>query len=142
MSNSPRAENSTQLVFCRENVDPDKVSHLLGFSPSEAVRVGEPLTYSNGFSRASHLGIWKLELPGARGVDSVEEQIVQWLILLEPLSSAFMQLKVLGYEPYLDCKTSRGSLSLCVDPEVLVRLGNLSIALSVWLYEQSPETDA
>jgi len=142
MSNFPPAKNSTRLVFCRENVDPEEVSHLLGLVPSEAVRVGEPLSYGNGYARESHLGIWKLELPGACGADSVEEQIVQWLMLLEPLAGAFEQLKQMGYEPYLDCKASQGALSLCVDPEVLVRIGNLNIALSVWLYEQSTANDA
>ena len=142
MGNISEAENSTRLVFCRENVDPGEISRLLGLSPSEAVRVGEPLSYGNGYTRASHLGIWKLELPGVCGADSVEEQIVQWLMLLEPLTGAFKQLKEMGYEPYLECKASQGSLSLCVDPEVLSRLGHLNIALSVWLYEQSTANDA
>lgn len=137
MGDIPQTENSTRLIFCRESVDPGEVSQLLGLSPSRAVRVGEPLTYDSGYTRASHLGIWELELPGAFGADCVEEQITRWLMLLEPLTSAFKQLHEAGYRPYLDCKASRGSLSLCVDPEVLVRLGNLKIALSVWLYEQS-----
>lgn len=141
MGNIPQTENSTQLVFCRENVDPREVSRLLGLAPSEAVRVGEPLIYGNSYTRASHLGIWKLELPAVFGANSVEEKITQWLVLLEPLTSAFKQLNQLGYRPYLDCKAAQGSLSLCVAPEVLVRLGNLHIALSVWLFEQSAVND-
>jgi hypothetical protein len=34
--------NQTQLVFCRENVDPDFVTRLLGLNPSEALKVGDP----------------------------------------------------------------------------------------------------
>lgn len=142
MGNDPQSRSSTQLVFCRENVDPSDVTRLLGLAPSEAVHVGEPLRYDNECVRASHIGIWKLWLPDAYDADSVEEQIAQWLVLLEPLASAFGRLKELGYTPYLDCKASQGSLSLCVDPEVLVRLGRLNIALSVWLYEQSSSSDA
>ena len=123
MGNVPQAENLTQLVFCRENVDPGEVSRLLGLTPSESVRIGEPLKYGNGYSRTSHLGIWKLELRPVSDLDSVEEQILQWLALLEPRRSAFEQFQHMGYRPYLDCKASEGSLSLCVDPEVLVQLG-------------------
>jgi hypothetical protein len=137
MGNIPQAGNSTQLVFCRENVDPAEVSRLLGLTPSEAMRVGEPLAYGNGYTSSSHLGIWKFELPGSCATDSIEDQIGQWLVLLEPRNLAFNQLHEMGYRPYLDCRAGEGSRSLCVDPEVLGRLGGLNIALSVWLYEES-----
>lgn len=32
--------NVTQLVFCRENVDPDVVSQMLDLAPSESLKVG------------------------------------------------------------------------------------------------------
>lgn len=142
MGNIPQSTNSTQLVFCSENVDPSEVNQLLGLSPSEAVCVGEPLNYGNGYTRSSHLGIWKSDLPEGCGTDSVEEQILQWLALLEPRIDAFKQLHKEGHRPYLDCKAAGGSLSLCIDPEVLVRLGTLNVSLSIWLYEQPPANEA
>jgi len=66
----------------------------------------------------------------------VEEQIEEWLKLLEPKANAFAGLRKMGYRPYLDCQAAAGALSLCVDPALLSRLGALDIALSVWLYEQ------
>ena len=142
MGNVPQSVNSTQLIFCRETVDPREVSRALGLTPTESVCVGEPLRYGHGYTRASHLGIWKLDLPEGCGTDSVEEQILQWLVLLEPRVGALKELHETGHRPYLDCKAAEGSLSLCMDPEVLVRLGNLNVALSVWLYEQPAANEA
>ena len=136
MDASVQIENSTQLVFCRENVNPEVVTQLLNLSPSESVKVGDPAEYQNGHRYTSHLGIWKLNFPNSSLGLTVEDQISQWLELLKPKSAALNQLKNEGYCPYLDCKAAPGSLSLCVDPELLVGLGELNIALSVWLYEQ------
>ena len=126
------ASNSTQLVFCRENVDPDIVSKLLDMAPSEAVRVGELIGVDG---RASHLGIWKLDLPNS-SEQTVEEQISRWVALLRPNSTGLSRLRDMGYAPYLDCQAEAGSLSLCIEPDSLVSLGQLKISLSIWLYEK------
>ena len=134
--------NSTQLIFCNKDVNPNDVTRLLGLTPSESVSVGDTAVRDNGHQYISHLGIWKHHLINADFTHTVEEQIAQWLKLLEPKSAALSQLKALGYRPYLDCKADQGSLSLCVEPDLLVQLGKLNIALSVWLYEQSPTVEA
>ena len=128
--------NTTQLVFCRENVNPDVVSEMLGLVPSEAVKVGEAAEHLNGAWYTSHLGIWKLDLPNAGTDQTVETQIGLWVELLRPKSVGLSQLRGMGYCPYLDCKADAGSLSICVEPELLVSLGQLNVSLSVWLYEQ------
>jgi hypothetical protein len=81
MSRSSRqAGHVSSLVFCRENVDPDFVTAELGLQPNSTQRVGEPLRYAGGAEiPSSHLGIWKLELPGGVARDSVEEQIDLWI---------------------------------------------------------------
>lgn len=136
MNASAKIENSTQLVFCREDVDPDMVTRLLDLTPSESVKVGDSVEDENGHRYSSHLGIWKLDLPNVNINHTVEDQIGHWIALLQPRSAALSHLKGLGYSPYLSCKAAPGSLSLCIEPELLVRLGNLNIALSIWLYEQ------
>jgi FMN phosphatase YigB (HAD superfamily) len=128
--------SSTQLVFCSTDVKPEVITDLLGLTPSHSVSVGDTVEYENGHRRSSHLGIWKLDLPNANSEHTVEEQLAQWIDLLRPRSSALSQLKELGYRPYLDCKAGVGSLSLCIEPLLLMQLGELNVCLSVWLYEQ------
>jgi uncharacterized protein DUF4279 len=138
--NSPVSSgNQTSLVFCHDKVDPDLVTQLLDLSPSEAQHVGDIGRYEwNGQQYVSHVGLWKLRLPVADDSQTVEDQLVLWVELLRPKSAALGRLRELGYSPYIDCKAESRSLSLCIDPEVLTALGALSVALSVWLYEQSP----
>ncbi|MCC6142063.1 MAG: DUF4279 domain-containing protein [Nitrospira sp.] len=142
MSASSRVANSTQLVFCRENVNPDLVTRLLGLIPSISVKVGDLAEHENGHQYSSHLGIWKLDLPTASSDDPVEDQIGQWIELLQPRLKALCQLKELGYSPYLDCMAKTKSLSLCIEPELLGQLSKLNISLSIWLYEPSGASSA
>lgn len=128
--------NATQLVFCRENVDPNVVSRMLDLAPTESVKVGEPAERLNGARYISHLGTWKLDLPKANTDQTVEEQIGLWVELLRPKSLALKELRGMGYCPYLDCKAEAGSLSLCIEPDLLASLGELHVSLSIWLYEQ------
>jgi len=134
MNNMPKG-NVTHLVFCREDVEPDVVTRILGLEPTESVRVGDPAKYDNGSEYSSHLGIWKLELEDANLSETVEDQISRWVSLLEPKIEQLNQLKELGYSPYLDCIAEPDSLSLCIAPCSLLKLGELNISLSVWLYE-------
>jgi hypothetical protein len=130
--------NETYLVFCRDNVDPDVVTRILELSPSESLHVGDTGHYEwNGQPYVSQVGLWKLRLPGADNTQRVEDQISGWIELLRPKSTALGLLRELGYNPYIDCRAEPGSLSLCIDPEVLTALGALNVALSVWLHEQA-----
>lgn len=122
--------NSTTLTFCRQDVDPEMVTRLLNWVPSESYKVGDA---RNG--RVSAVGLWQLALPNADPADTVEMQLAQWLDLLRGKSEAFHTLHQTGYSPYLDCKAESRSLSLCIDPDILTELGSLQIALSIWLYE-------
>lgn len=139
MSNAPQTGNRTRLVFCNQDVDPARVTELLGLVPSEAVRIGEPLRYENGYERASQLGIWRLELSRQSDAEPVEAQPGQWLHLLEPRADGFRELAIEGYEPYLECRADAGSLSICVPAEILGRLSALHLSLSAWVYESPSE---
>lgn len=127
--------NQTQLVFCRENVDPELVTQLLGFAPSEALKVGEPTRIWGATEAPSQMGVWKLDLPGPTSGDTVEEQLARWVELLQPKAEALANLRAADYAPYIDCKAERGSLSLCIEPALLSALGQLDVSLSIWLYE-------
>ena len=135
MSPLDHTRNQTQLVFCRENVDPDFVTRLLGLSPSEALKVGDPTKIWNGPEAPSQMGVWKLDLPEVRESDTIEEQLSRWVDLLQPRAAALASLRDAGYAPYIDCKAERGSLSLCIEPTLLSALGQVSVSLSIWLYE-------
>jgi len=127
--------NQTQLVFCRENVDPDLVTELLGLSPSEALKIGDITRIWGGPEATSQMGVWKLDLPDPQSGDTVEEQLTRWVELLEPKAAALAKLRAADYAPYIDCNAERGSLSLCFDPAQLLALGRMGVSLSIWLYE-------
>ena len=74
-----------------------------------------------------------LNLPKANADQIVEEEIGLWVELLRPKSLALNELMGKGYCPYLDCKAEEGSLSLCIESDLLASLGELNIALSIWL---------
>lgn len=127
--------NQTQLVFCRENVDPDFITERLGFVPSEALKVGDLTENWGGPQTPSEMGLWKLDLPGLALSDTVEEQLARWVELLQPKTEALLNLRAADYAPYIDCKAERRSLSLCIEPALLSALGQLGVSLSIWLYE-------
>lgn len=126
--------NCTELIFCRDTVDPDFVTNTLGLRPTQSYKVGDVVAIGD-IERPSAVGMWKLRLDDCQAVETVEEQLGRWLKLLSTKSERMNHLRQLGYSPYLDCRAEKGSLSLCVDPETLAGLGGLGIALSVWLYE-------
>lgn len=130
--------NCTELTFCRDTVDPDLVTRTLELQPTLSYKVGDVIAVGQ-VERPSAVGMWKLRLPEVQAVGTVEEQLVRWLALLGTKSGRMSHLRQLGYSPYLDCRAESGSLSLCVDPDVLTGLGALGIALSVWFYE-APST--
>ena len=127
--------NQTQLVFCRENVDPDLVTRLLGFTPSEKLKVGDITRIWGGPETPSQMGVWKLDLPGLASGDTVEEQLARWVGLLQPKAEALVSLRAADYAPYIDCKAEPRSLSLCIEPTLLSALGQMGVSLSIWLYE-------
>ena len=130
-----REMNLTQLVFCRENVDPDFVTRQLGLIPTESLRVGDETTIGGRPGFLSRVGLWKLSLPNESGERTIEEQLAQWTGLLQSRVQVLRELREAGYSPYLDCRAERGSQSLCIDPAILAALGTLSVSLSIWLYE-------
>jgi hypothetical protein len=130
------SNNITQLVFCRDNVDPDVVTERLGLEPSESLRLGERAATGVRAGSASSVGLWKLDLPEASEDLTVEQQLEKWVVLLQPKVAALSSLRLEGYAPYLDCRAEQGSLSLCIAPGLLTSLGELSVSLSIWLYEQ------
>lgn len=132
--------NSTELVFCRDTVDPDFVTHTLGLRPTLSYKVGDVVAIGS-IERPSDVGMWKLRLDDSQAVGTVEDQLGRWVMLLSTKSEHMNRLRQLGYSPYLDCRAEKGSLSLCVDAEILTGLGVLGIALSVWLYE-APATES
>ena len=129
-------QNLTQLVFCRDNVNPDLVTSRLGLKPSEVLKLGELAKTGVRAGSPSTVGLWKLDLPVAGEDLTVEDQLTKWVKILQPRSSALKNLRQEGYAPYLDCRAESGSLSLCISPCLLTALGELNVALSIWLYEQ------
>ena len=126
--------NCTELTFCRDTVDPDLVTRTLELQPTLSYKVGDVVAVGQ-IERPSAVGMWKLRLPEVQAIGTVEEQLARWVTLLRTKSGRMSNLRQLGYSPYLDCRAESGSLSLCVDPDILAGLGTLGIALSVWLYE-------
>jgi hypothetical protein len=130
-----RSRNQSQLVFCRENVDPDFVTQIMGLVPTEALTVGDPTRIWGGPEVPSQVGVWKLDLPGSSDGVTIEDQLARWVDLLRPKTAALSKLRSADYAPYFDCKAEQGSGALCIDPELLSALGHVGVSLSIWLYE-------
>ena len=129
--------NITWLVFRRPEVDPDQVTEIPGLQPSETLRVGEIYPWYGG-ERVSDVGSWKLRLKPRHYYDRIEDQLEDWIQLLQPKADALRRLHDFGYGGYIDGKAASRSLSVCIEPAVLTALGELGLALDIWLYEQSP----
>lgn len=127
-------DNRTELIFCRDTVDPDFVTQTLALQPAQSYKVGDVVPVGD-IDRPATVGLWKLCLPDCQSIETVEEQLGRWVTFLSTKIEHIARLRQVGYEPYLDCRAESSSLSLCVDPEVLTGLGALGIALSIWLYE-------
>lgn len=125
MKTDTSSDSTTTLVFCRPGVDSSFITRTLGIQPTESKAAIDP----------SDIGTWKLSINMLAESNTIEAQIGEWLHFLEPRGEALASLLGLGYSPYLDCRAEPRSLSLCIEPENLIRLGKLGISLSVWLYE-------
>ena len=123
--------NFTELIFCRENVDPNIITRLLDISPTESRAVGELIRDGARSGQTSHLGLWKANLPNLSPQLSIEDQLSKWVEFLEPKVAAFERLRELDYHGYIDCKPASASLSLCIEPELLMELAKLNVALSI-----------
>jgi hypothetical protein len=135
MKVSPKFGLVTRLVFCSEDVDPEVVTKTLGFTPTFSQRVGEAAADWEGREYTAHLGTWKLKLPGEVENLPLEQQLEQWLTVLEPKSAALGHLNGLGYRGYIDCPGHEADLSAYLEPPLMKRLGELTVGVSIWLYE-------
>ena len=93
--------NTTQLVFCRDNVDPDVVTDRLGFRPSEALKLGETASTGVGAGSPSSVGLWKLDLPEAGEDLTVEDQLsfsmqFMWRVIFTACRDISRQWRLLG----------------------------------------------
>lgn len=141
MKKAPPFGRRSSLVFCDAAVDPAVVTHTLGVAPSFEQSVGEIAEYWNGHERASQLGTWKLTLSDDFEIEPVETQIRHWLPLLEAKATQLSKLVDSGYHPYLDCPGNSEDLSVYLEPALLLRLANLRIGLSIWLYAPPSEAE-
>ena len=124
-----------------EELDPFEISEILGIEPSTSYKKGEQITSTTkkgkllmmGFRR---FGFWSINSEEKEN-KSLEQHIKNLLILLEPLKDELTELLNKGYEMDFFCGIFSDGCpqsGFDIEPDVLLKLGQLNIKLDVCLY--------
>ena len=125
---------SVGFRFGAPDLDPDKISSLLGLQPSRSYRTGElrPLKHGRfaGQSFPQRIGVWLLDSP-LPGKAEAEEHLVWLLDQLEPRMAEVHQVIESGAKAdfYLGLITECGQGGCILTPELLRRLGRFGVEL-------------
>ncbi len=136
---------SALLIILGRDLDPDRVSGLLGIQPDQAWRRGErqsikmPDGSVRQFKSVHTRGGWKAWLKGAVRRRSLSSQVRLWCRRLLPKRRAVQELQALGYPVTIDCcALAPGFVHL--DAEVHRQLADLGVSLDITIYrsQESP----
>ena len=132
------------LIVLGSDLDPDRVSGLLGIRPDQAWRRGErkfiKMPSSVRQFRSVHTrGGWKAWLKGAVRRRSLSSQVRFWCRRLLAKRAAVLKLQRLGYSVVIDCCVGAPDV-FSFDAELLRQLGALKVGLDLTLYrsQESP----
>jgi hypothetical protein len=127
--------SSATLRISGDDLDPDRVTELLGCTPTKAQRKGDTFTNpTSGYTRTAKVGMWRLEAAD-RMPEDLDGQIAEILSKLTPALDVWRALSE-RYELDLFCgffldKTNEG---LDVSSESLLALGQRGISLGMDIY--------
>ena len=125
------------LIILGHDLDPDKVTQILGLVPSQAWRKGENKKYTRADSTIAlddtvhEWGGWKLWLSDEIRKMPLEAQIDHWLRTLKEHSTEIKALKVQGNEIIIDCFLATKSHLLYLPSELQAQFVELGADLEV-----------
>ena len=127
------------LRFFGDDLDPDKISTLLGATPTEAYRKGDELVGLTGRVRIANTDSWRLKA-ARREPEDLEAQVFELLDRLSQDLEVWGKLSV-RYKPDLFCGIFMSSSNdgLTLSPKALLVLGQRGIALDLDIYDASAD---
>lgn len=142
MSQRESAYCSSKLYIWNDDLDPDRVSGLLGIEPDIAWRRGERKLVSDPEGRMKVIGdvhkrgCWcKATGPEDRRQD-ISVQLERWCECLSQRRAQLETLNAEGNEIYIDCYISHGPIVVVDLPAMLLaRLGALGIGVKLNFYD-------
>jgi len=138
---------TSTFLITAEVLEPAEISTLLKLQPSRSWRRGRATTVHNKDGSVRALGGrhensgWKLFADPSWIERPLEEQLDDWLSLLQPRGAALRQLSERGYSCNLDVFITEPENVTCrFEPRILQALGELGVGilLSVEVMEQAP----
>lgn len=127
------------LRFFGDDLKPERISALLGATPSESCTKGQELIgRSTGKVRIANTGSWRLEAKG-REPEDLEAQVFELLGQLTDDLAVWESLSV--YKPDLFCGIFMASSNdgLPLSARALLALGQRGIALDLDIYDHTDD---
>lgn len=125
------------LRLFHEDLDPDRVSRLLGVQPTKGHRRDD---LRPGGASPYRTGMWSLSTEDLGSLD-IREHLDHLLDVAEPRADALAQLRLAGTRQDVFCywATTDGQGGPALDPEQMGRLANLGLAISFDCYVLKPD---
>jgi len=121
---------SATLMILGYDLDPTKITQLLGMHPSQSWRAGEEKKLARG--SFYEWGGWKCF--GEKSNDSLELKIKSWLARLEGLQQEFSQINSFGWRCSLDCFLAFDSVtSLRLSQDLILKASEFSLEIDICL---------
>jgi hypothetical protein len=138
MSETPEYVGSVSLVVTGRTLDPDSVTQLLGITPSESWRAGEPLEVSGHLIKtARDEGGWKYHFDRDRRDASVEFQLEAWTHILHDKTDALKHLRSEGNYCRLSWFAASGAtVSIVIPSEMQLELARLGLDWEISIFLQ------
>lgn len=129
-----RHETECSFRIVHPDLDPSHVTSLLAIHPSLSHKRGEVRAGLRA-PKPWRTGVWSLE--SSLGQDSrLSQHLISMLDILEPKAAAIKQLVSDGHRAEFFCGyfAAQESSGIDLEPEVLRRLGELGVGLTVCFY--------
>ena len=136
---------TTLLIVLGRDLDPDRVSGLLGIQPDQAWRRGERQSFKRKdgttlqFKRRHGRGGWKAWIKGPARKRTVPAQVRLWCRRLLAKRRAIKKLQQLGYSVIIDSCAAAPEF-VHFDADLHRQLADLNVSLDITFYQgrQSP----
>jgi hypothetical protein len=155
MSERQNDQSSSKFYIWSDDLDPDRVTKLLGIKPDIAWRRGDRKLIAGPDGKVRSVedvhkrGCWCAAIDAQHRQWDVSEQLEHWRKRLTRSRAGLQTLNSEGYEMYIDCHISEGPVvRVDLSATFLRELGILGIGLKLSFYDaaglfsKQPNADA
>lgn len=144
MSDDANVVCSATLLVLGDDLDPRRVTELLGIEPTRSWRRGERKSFTRRdgephcFESLYEWGGWKCSLPDDVQNEALDQQLAWWCDLLEGREPAMRELEAEGYSLRMRCYVGAGESAVVeVSADLQTRLSNLRLGLTLSFHAHS-----